>query len=300
MGALTLGLLLAVSLAVPSLSRSGMASAFTAPAGRWVALDCDLATPGIQDACMVPNVAGTAVDIGVYYGDSGNSGFDVSSFNFDILGDQRSRLNPNPCTTVAACTSAPALNGDPDFDETGPIGALGSWDCSLPPVNPNLGPTDTPPGVGVPPITDSFISCFTVAAGPVTTAAPMLMAVVHYTVPVGATGGPVNVTIANAAVGDSTGFTPTISCGYADASKNTETCVGAVVTVVPAAQCAAIARADVTGDGVVSISDLGKVALWFGQDVPPAPASYDQTGDNKITIGDVGKQALVFGMHRCA
>ncbi len=80
----------------------------------------------------------------------------------------------------------------------------------------------------------------------------------------------------------------------------TDTPVPPTATNTPtAAQCSAIARADVTGDGVVAIDDLGKVALWFGQTVPPAPASYDQTGDNKITIGDLGKQALVFGMHRC-
>jgi glucose/arabinose dehydrogenase len=81
----------------------------------------------------------------------------------------------------------------------------------------------------------------------------------------------------------------------------TDTPVPPTATNTPtAAQCAAIALADVSGDGVVAIDDLGKVALWFGQTVPPAPASYDQTGDNKITIGDLGKQALVFEMHRCA
>ncbi|HYM14624.1 MAG TPA: hypothetical protein VEZ14_03630 [Dehalococcoidia bacterium] len=59
----------------------------------------------------------------------------------------------------------------------------------------------------------------------------------------------------------------------------------------------AIMRADVDGDGVVTVADLGKLALSFGQTIPPAPPRYDQDGDNRITIADLGKQALVFGQH---
>ncbi len=58
-----------------------------------------------------------------------------------------------------------------------------------------------------------------------------------------------------------------------------------------------IMRADVTGDGVVAIDDIGKVAIYFAQAIPPAPARYDQYFDGKITIPDLGKQALVFGQH---
>ncbi|HYM15593.1 MAG TPA: right-handed parallel beta-helix repeat-containing protein [Dehalococcoidia bacterium] len=56
-----------------------------------------------------------------------------------------------------------------------------------------------------------------------------------------------------------------------------------------------IMRADVNGDGVVTIGDLGLLAQHFGQTVPPAPARYSQDADNLITIADLGKMALVFG-----
>jgi Ca2+-binding EF-hand superfamily protein len=54
-------------------------------------------------------------------------------------------------------------------------------------------------------------------------------------------------------------------------------------------------RADVDGDGVVSILDLSRVAQSFGQAVPPAPARSDQDGDGVITILDLSRQARVFG-----
>ncbi|HYM14739.1 MAG TPA: C25 family cysteine peptidase [Dehalococcoidia bacterium] len=57
----------------------------------------------------------------------------------------------------------------------------------------------------------------------------------------------------------------------------------------------AVMRADVSGDGVVTIVDLGQIAGWFGRLVPPAPARLDQNGDGKITINDLGKAAAVFG-----
>jgi uncharacterized repeat protein (TIGR01451 family) len=56
-----------------------------------------------------------------------------------------------------------------------------------------------------------------------------------------------------------------------------------------------IMRADVDGDGVVSILDLSKVAQAFGQHIPPAPARYDQDGDGVITILDLSRMAQKFG-----
>jgi hypothetical protein len=55
-----------------------------------------------------------------------------------------------------------------------------------------------------------------------------------------------------------------------------------------------IMRADVDGDGVISILDLTKVAQEFAQNIPPAPERYDQDGDNKISILDLTRMALVF------
>jgi hypothetical protein len=56
-------------------------------------------------------------------------------------------------------------------------------------------------------------------------------------------------------------------------------------------------RADVDGDGAVSILDLTRVAKYFAQTVPPAPARYDEDGDNKISILDLTKMAQVFTQH---
>jgi hypothetical protein len=58
-----------------------------------------------------------------------------------------------------------------------------------------------------------------------------------------------------------------------------------------------IMRADVDNDGAVSILDLAKVAVYFTQSVPPAPARYSQDADNKISILDLTKMAQVFTQH---
>ena len=64
-----------------------------------------------------------------------------------------------------------------------------------------------------------------------------------------------------------------------------------------------IMRADVDGDGVVTILDLSKTAMKFGQTLPTDPAAGIDTGvqrlnqdaDNVISILDLTKQAMVFG-----
>lgn len=56
-----------------------------------------------------------------------------------------------------------------------------------------------------------------------------------------------------------------------------------------------IMRADVDGDGVVSILDLAKVASSFGKSVPPAPARYQQTAAPVISILDLSVMAGRFG-----
>jgi len=55
-----------------------------------------------------------------------------------------------------------------------------------------------------------------------------------------------------------------------------------------------IMRADVDGDGAVSILDLTRVAQSFIQSIPPAPERYNQDGDNKISILDLTRMAQVF------
>jgi alpha-tubulin suppressor-like RCC1 family protein len=58
-----------------------------------------------------------------------------------------------------------------------------------------------------------------------------------------------------------------------------------------------IMRADVDGDGAVSILDLAKVAQYFTQSVPPAPERYKQDADNQISILDLTRMAQVFTQH---
>ncbi len=58
-----------------------------------------------------------------------------------------------------------------------------------------------------------------------------------------------------------------------------------------------IMRADVDGDGAVSILDLAKVAQYFTQSVPPAPERYKQDADNVLSILDLTRMAEVFGQH---
>ncbi len=55
-----------------------------------------------------------------------------------------------------------------------------------------------------------------------------------------------------------------------------------------------IMRADVDGDGAVSILDLTKVAQYFAKNVPPAPDRYRQDADLGISILDLTKMAQVF------
>ena len=55
-----------------------------------------------------------------------------------------------------------------------------------------------------------------------------------------------------------------------------------------------IRRADVDGDGAVSILDLTKVAQYFTQAVPPAPERMNQDATPSISILDLTKMAHVF------
>ncbi|HYM14742.1 MAG TPA: hypothetical protein VEZ14_04225 [Dehalococcoidia bacterium] len=89
--------------------------------------------------------------------------------------------------------------------------------------------------------------------------------------------------------GVQTGWPDSDGDGYTDSTEATLVPPGNPFSFCP------IMRADVTGDHVVAINDLGKLALVFGQAIPPAPARYDQDFDGKITIVDLGKQALRFG-----
>jgi outer membrane protein assembly factor BamB len=55
-----------------------------------------------------------------------------------------------------------------------------------------------------------------------------------------------------------------------------------------------IRRADVDGDGVVSIIDLADVALFFSTQVPPSPERFKQDADNTLSILDLADMGLVY------
>ncbi|MEX1252940.1 MAG: hypothetical protein WEE64_01235 [Dehalococcoidia bacterium] len=52
---------------------------------------------------------------------------------------------------------------------------------------------------------------------------------------------------------------------------------------------------DVTGDGWVSVGDIGRVVHFFGQTVPPVAIEFDVTGDATINVGDIGEVVAHFG-----
>ena len=52
-----------------------------------------------------------------------------------------------------------------------------------------------------------------------------------------------------------------------------------------------IMRADVDGDGVVTIVDLGQVATDYGKQIPPAHPRYNQDSDNFVSIVDLAFMA---------
>ena len=58
-----------------------------------------------------------------------------------------------------------------------------------------------------------------------------------------------------------------------------------------------IMRADVSGNGQVTLADLVLVAQQYNIAVPPAPARYDQNTSNKITLADLVLMAQVYLQH---
>jgi len=194
-----------------------------------VALDCDPA-PGIQDGTLgtCTYAPGATVDVSVTLADNSASGQDVSSFNFEVIDPDRSRLEPVPCAPLA-CSGGTNLNGNPDFDSTG-AGAAGVWNCGDVDVNPLLGPTDTPTGISTPTLADSFIACRTTPLGPTVTASHMSLAIVHYTVPGTALNGNVPLSYRDVAAGNNGGG-PLIGCASSVGDPDTGPCFAGTVHI---------------------------------------------------------------------
>jgi len=184
---LTLGLLLAASVAVPGLVRSRSANA--APATAWAMyLDCDPSAAGIQASCVYPTGT-TSVDVAVVLKNvSGSAAAQVVAFNFDVLGDAQPTFSPRAGVNAN-------LDGNPDFSQAG-VGATDTWTCALPPPSPDQDPS--------PSATDSLLACYlpSGAGGPtVAQGATLVLGTVHYA----SIDGVGNFSLANVDVVDETG-----------------------------------------------------------------------------------------------
>jgi hypothetical protein len=82
------------------------------------------------------------------------------------------------------------------------------------------------------------------------------------------------------------------ACGGGGGGVATKT-TRPVARKTPSGPCT-IARADIDGDGTVSIFDLTKVTAHYGEKIPPAPPELDQDGDGAITILDLNLVTSVF------
>jgi hypothetical protein len=93
-------------------------------------------------------------------------------------------------------------------------------------------------------------------------------------------------TCASVDYGVQTGAPDSDGDGYTDAQE-------AVLSKDPFAYCS-IMRADVTGDGKISIIDLSSIAFHYNQSVPTVSARFDQDGNGKINIIDLSSAAGVY------
>jgi len=149
-------------------------------------LDCDTATAGIQGSCIYSSGT-TSVDVAIVLRNvSGSTTAQVSSFNFDVLGDSQVTFSPKAGVDAN-------LNGNPDFSETG-VGASGTWACTPPAPTP-----DQDPGLST---TDSFLSCYAAAGGapPLAVGGTLVLGTVHYA----SIDGVGSLSLANVSVADET------------------------------------------------------------------------------------------------
>jgi hypothetical protein len=182
------------------------------PPALQAAVDCDVSSPGIQDACTVPAGA-QSVDVDVVFVNLG-SDTDFAAAQFDLIVRDRSILVP-----IAAAPDP--FDGNPDF-QLDPAG----WNCSLLP--PIADSDANGPGTA----TSSHV-CFREdglgSAFP--TGASLAVWRVHYAVPLGASGD-VTLELTNMVAGDSFGRMLG-DCGYW--ATLLADCRGATVTIAEAA-----------------------------------------------------------------
>lgn len=94
--------------------------------GAHLAIDCDVFTGGVQDACYVPS-AQPMFEVDAVFSDTALAG-DIGSFKVTIR-------NPGTNFTAPAVASSFGRDGNPDFNEAGPgAGAPGIAPFCRPPM----------------------------------------------------------------------------------------------------------------------------------------------------------------------
>jgi hypothetical protein len=180
-----------------------------------LAIDCDIAAPGVQSTCDIPRMlmAGTR-DVGVVLTNTTDAPTSVGSVTFTVFDPDTTRLNPphidNPGTH----------NDNPDFNEAG-LPNLASG-----PVEPDNDLSQIPGQA------NSFLDYFTGSGnGPaLPVGASILLATVRYNIPPGAPGGSVPLSLEDASIFDNL-LNETGSCNPPVAVAMT--CVGATVRITP-------------------------------------------------------------------
>lgn len=201
---LAVALTLALTASLPLMLRALTADAVEVDT---LALDCDLATDGVQSQCAYP-AGTTAFDVGVVYQRAeGAATVRLAAFNFEVVAPQ---LAFQPAAGADA-----NFNANPDFNEM-----PGTWSCTPPAPS-----ADADPALD---IAVSFLSCFESAAtGPLLAAGDeQLLARVHYTLPNGDAAG--DLSLRNVSIGDIDGF----DIGSCNPASIVEIpCVGAAIVV---------------------------------------------------------------------
>lgn len=281
---------------------------FSPPPPLYYGLDCDTATPGVQDDCTLAPGA-TSIDVAVVAIRDETTGpyscdgvpdctIPVSAFQFDVRNPDSAFLFPPP-------GGSDNYNSNPDFNEAV---FEGDWNCTiLPPDN------DT--GAGGPGRTVSFLGCFTNQGGtpgPIPPDSQVVLGVVRYEV--AGVGSP-TLTLDNVVAGDglgvevggcgSNGFSVPTRCNPASISSGSseeiascmdftgqcETAIAAAVTATPTPTPAVQARSltatcpDIDGDGAITEADLALVQSQLstrGADAAP----YDVNSDGRVSRVD--------------
>jgi hypothetical protein len=180
------------------------------PGPVYLALDCDVAAPGIQDNCTLgPGAA--AVDVAFVLVNNTPAGVAFSAFNFSVE-------DPDPGRIMPPVIAGPFTDRNPDLNQAQLSGTLV---CLPAEADSPLDRAGAPPGT----VTSSLACYDGVAASTVPPGGQLTLATVHYFVPTTASPGAVPLALSEVAMADPQTIT-IIGCTYP--------CGGATITIVSA------------------------------------------------------------------